>query len=75
LDLAVRLRPRVLVVATNLFPATYPGLSGSTYLLMALVATASFFGSILVHELRQLFVDSQQTAAAAAPPRRATTPR
>lgn len=44
----------VLVVwslATNLFPATYPGLSGPTYLLMALVATASFFGSILVHEL------------------------
>lgn len=38
-------------LATNLFPATYPGLSGSTYLLMALVATASFFGPILLHEL------------------------
>jgi PDZ domain-containing secreted protein/Zn-dependent protease len=38
-------------LATGLFPATYPGLSGSTYLVMALVATVLFFGSILVHEL------------------------
>jgi Zn-dependent protease len=38
-------------LAHSLFPATYPRLSGSTYLVMALVATVLFFGSILVHEL------------------------
>ena len=38
-------------LADSLFPATYPRLSGSTYLVMALVATVLFFGSILVHEL------------------------
>ncbi len=38
-------------LATSLFPATYPRLSGSTYLGMALVATLLFFGSVLVHEL------------------------
>lgn len=38
-------------LATALFPATYPGLAGSTYLLMATVATLLFLGSVLVHEL------------------------
>ncbi len=38
-------------LAAALFPATYPGLSGGTYLVMALVATVLFFASILVHEL------------------------
>jgi PDZ domain-containing secreted protein/Zn-dependent protease len=38
-------------LGTALFPATYPGLAGATYLLMAGAATALFFVSILVHEL------------------------
>lgn len=38
-------------LARALFPVTYPGLSGSTYLVMALIATALFFASILIHEL------------------------
>ncbi len=38
-------------LATALFPATYPGLDGTTYLVMAVVAGAIFFGSILLHEL------------------------
>jgi Zn-dependent protease len=35
----------------EMFPATYPGLSGATYLAMAVIATVLFFASILVHEL------------------------
>lgn len=38
-------------LATALFPTTYPGLAGLTYLVMAGVATVLFFLSILVHEL------------------------
>ena len=38
-------------LASSLFPSTYPGLSGSAYFLMAVVATVLFFGSVLVHEL------------------------
>jgi PDZ domain-containing secreted protein/Zn-dependent protease len=38
-------------LATALFPATYPGLDGTTYLVMALAAAALFFGSVLAHEL------------------------
>lgn len=38
-------------LARSLFPATYPGLDGSTYVAMAVVAALLFFGSILLHEL------------------------
>jgi PDZ domain-containing secreted protein/Zn-dependent protease len=38
-------------LASALFPATYPGLEGTTYLAMAVVAAALFFGSVLAHEL------------------------
>src|SRR4051794_21485183 len=38
-------------LATSLFPATYPGLDGSTYVVMALAAALLFFGSVLLHEL------------------------
>lgn len=38
-------------LASALFPATYPGLAGATYVTMAAVATVFFFVSILVHEL------------------------
>ena len=35
----------------SLFPATYPGLSDTTYLIMGFVTSVLFFGSILLHEL------------------------
>ena len=38
-------------LATVLFPASYPDLSGAAYLVMAAFATVLFFVSILVHEL------------------------
>ncbi|MDQ4070402.1 MAG: CBS domain-containing protein, partial [Actinomycetota bacterium] len=38
-------------LSTVLFPATYPGLEGTAYLAMAVVAAALFFGSVLLHEL------------------------
>jgi Zn-dependent protease len=38
-------------LATVLFPATYPGLDGATYLAMAGAAAAVFFASVLAHEL------------------------
>lgn len=38
-------------LAQALFPATYPGHSGSTYVFMALVAAGLFFTSVLLHEL------------------------
>lgn len=38
-------------LAQALFPATYPGLGGTTYLVMAVVAAVAFFGSVLLHEL------------------------
>jgi PDZ domain-containing secreted protein/Zn-dependent protease len=43
-------------LSAGLFPATYPGLDGSTYLLMGLVAAALFFLSIVLHELGHTFV-------------------
>lgn len=47
-------------LATSLFPATYPGLSGSTYVVMAAVATLLFFGSVLVHELSHALVSLRE---------------
>ncbi len=38
-------------LSSALFPATYPGLEGTTYLAMAVVAALLFFGSVLLHEL------------------------
>ena len=38
-------------LATVLFPATYPGLDGATYLAMAAAAAVLFFTSVLAHEL------------------------
>ena len=38
-------------LGTALFPATYPGLDGATYLGMAVAAALLFFGSVLAHEL------------------------
>jgi PDZ domain-containing secreted protein/Zn-dependent protease len=43
-------------LSTALFPATYPGLDGSTYLFMGLAAAALFFGSVVLHELGHTFV-------------------
>ena len=34
---------------SSVFPQTNPGLSSSTYLVMALVAAFLFFGSLLLH--------------------------
>jgi PDZ domain-containing secreted protein/Zn-dependent protease len=34
-----------------MFPVTYPGFSGTTYLFMGLAAAALFFASVLLHEL------------------------
>ncbi|MGH2816348.1 MAG: CBS domain-containing protein, partial [Actinomycetota bacterium] len=38
-------------LGTVLFPASYPGLDGATYLAMAVAAALLFFGSVLAHEL------------------------
>src|ERR671910_2371628 len=43
-------------LSTSLFPATYPGLDGSTYLFMGLAASVLFFGSVVLHELGHTFV-------------------
>jgi PDZ domain-containing secreted protein/Zn-dependent protease/CBS domain-containing protein len=42
-------------LTTNLFPQTYPGLSGTTYVAMGLIAAVLFFGSVLLHELGHAF--------------------
>jgi PDZ domain-containing secreted protein/Zn-dependent protease/CBS domain-containing protein len=42
-------------LASSLFPATYPGLSDTSYLVMGVVAGALFFISILLHELGHAF--------------------
>ncbi|HZC99129.1 MAG TPA: site-2 protease family protein, partial [Actinomycetes bacterium] len=42
-------------LAVALFPATYPGLDGGTYVAMAVVAAVLFFGSVLLHELGHAF--------------------
>jgi Zn-dependent protease len=39
------------LLATEVFPATNPGLSDDVHFLMAVVASFAFFGSILLHEL------------------------
>jgi PDZ domain-containing secreted protein/Zn-dependent protease/predicted transcriptional regulator len=38
-------------LASELFPSSYPGLSGRSYLVMGLVSAVIFFASILLHEL------------------------
>lgn len=38
-------------LSTNFFPLNYPGLSGTTYLIMGTIGTLLFFTSILIHEL------------------------
>ena len=38
-------------LATELFPSSYPGLSGRSYLVMGLVSAVIFFATILLHEL------------------------
>lgn len=43
-------------LSTTLFPGTYPGLDGSSYLFMGLAAAALFFGSVVLHELGHTFV-------------------
>jgi Zn-dependent protease len=40
----------------GLFPATYPDLSQTTHLIMGVVGTLLFFGSLLAHELSHSFV-------------------
>ncbi len=42
-------------LATALFPATYPGLDGSSYLAMGLVSAGLFFASVIVHEIGHAF--------------------
>ncbi len=42
-------------LGSALFPATYPNLDGSTYLVMALAAAVIFFASVLLHELGHAF--------------------
>lgn len=42
-------------LASAVFPATYPGLDGSTHLVMAIVAAAVLFGSVVLHELGHAF--------------------
>lgn len=42
-------------LSAQLFPRTYPGLGGNTYLVMGITAAFIFFGSILLHELGHAF--------------------
>lgn len=42
-------------LGSQLFPRTYPGLDGTTYLVMGLVSAILFFSSILLHELGHAF--------------------
>lgn len=42
-------------LARDLFPSSYPGLPGRTYVAMGLVSAATFFASILLHELGHAF--------------------
>jgi PDZ domain-containing secreted protein/Zn-dependent protease/CBS domain-containing protein len=46
----------VWTLSTDLFPATYPSLSGSSYVAMASVATLLLLGSVLVHEVAHTVV-------------------
>lgn len=43
-------------LTVNLFPATYPGLSGSTYIVMGITGTILFFVSLVLHELSHSLV-------------------
>lgn len=45
----------VFSLGSDLFPRTYPGLDGSTYLVMAIVAGVMFVASLLLHELGHAF--------------------
>lgn len=38
-------------LSTQYFPVTLPGLTGTAYLMLAIVAMLGFFGSLLLHEL------------------------
>ncbi|MDP8976384.1 MAG: site-2 protease family protein [Actinomycetota bacterium] len=38
-------------LATALFPSAYPGLDGSSYLVMGMAAAALFFASVVMHEI------------------------
>jgi PDZ domain-containing secreted protein/Zn-dependent protease len=38
-----------------IFPATHPGLDGSSYLMMGLVSAALFFASVVLHEIGHAF--------------------
>lgn len=48
---------------STLFPATYPGRSETTYLVMSGVATVLFFASILVHELSHTYQSLREGVA------------
>lgn len=43
-------------LAAQYFPVTLPGLTGATYLSLAIVAMLGFFGSLLLHELAHSLV-------------------
>ncbi|MBF2018447.1 MAG: site-2 protease family protein [Rivularia sp. T60_A2020_040] len=43
-------------LTVNLFPANYPGLSGSTYIVMGITGTVLFFVSLVLHELSHSLV-------------------
>jgi len=43
-------------LASGYFPETYPNLTRSTYLVLALVTSGLFFGSVLAHELGHSFI-------------------
>ena len=47
-------------LTVNLFPANYPGLSGSTYIVMGVTGTVLFFVSLVLHELSSLISSSDK---------------
>src|SRR3954470_23208208 len=46
--------------ASDVFPSQNPGLSGTTYLVMAAVLALLFFGGLLMHELGHALVAKRQ---------------